>query len=234
MQARYFRINRAAYTVGELSVVTVGPRRWLLPAFIVRLLVLKLLRKTVPIGNPIADIRLMATLDDREAGEIRERYPCFQEIEPALARVGFTDVSYCRGDDPRYRYQSYGLYGVDGSGSTGVTCVVMGNAQFQVNWTEFYSLLHDGRTLRSNDHPNAGALRPAPSAIKRRMSGAKTQDLHRSHSAELRRMRSLGSHFVQGMDRDQAIQADRDCYRDQIAHWIEMGLLVADQSSEGH
>ncbi len=232
MQAHYFRINRAAYTVGELSVVTVGPRRWLLPAFIARLIVLKLLRKTVPIGNPIADIRLMATLDDREAGEIRERYPCFQEIEPALARVGFTDVSYCRADDPRYRYQSYGLYGVDGSGSTGVTCVVMGDTQFQVNWIEFYSLLLDGRTLRSNNHPNAGALRPLPSEIIQRLPGAKTQELHQFHSAEFARMQSRGLRFVEGMNLDQAIQADRDYYRDQIAHWIETGLLVPDQSSD--
>ena len=46
-------------------------------------------------------------------------------------------------------------------------------------------------------------------------------------------MRSLGLHFVEGMNLDQAIQADRDYYRDQIAYWIETGLLVPDQSSEG-
>ena len=171
MQAHYFRINRHAYTAGELSVVTVGPRRWLLPAFIARLFVLKLLRKTVPIGDPIADIRLLATLDDREALKIRERYPFLKEVEGTLAGIGFTDIRYCRGDDPRYRYATYGLYAVDGSGSTGVTCVVMGNAQFQVNWIEFYSLLLDGRTLRSNNHSNAGALRPVPSAIIGRVPG---------------------------------------------------------------
>ena len=233
MQAHYFRINRAAYTAGELSVVTVGPRRWLLPAFIARLFVLKLLRKTVPIGDPIADIRLLATLDDREALKIRERYPFLKEVEGTLAGIGFTDIRYCRGDDPRYRYATYGLYAVDGSGSTGVTCVVMGNAQFQVNWIEFYSLLLDGRTLRSNNHSNAGALRPVPSAIIGRVPGANTHELHEFHSVELARMRSLGLHFVEGMNLDQAIQADRDYYRDQIAYWIETGLLVPDQSSEG-
>ena len=161
--------------------------------------------------------------------EIRGRYTFFHEVEPALAQQGFTDFRYYRMDDPRYPYKSHSLYGVDASGSTGVVCTVMGNGQFLTDWIEFYSPLLDGRTLRSNNHPLAGALRPVPSAIIGRMPGERPRGLLEFHSAEFARMQSLGSRFVERMTVDQAVQADRDYYRDQIAHWIATGLLVPDR-----
>jgi hypothetical protein len=232
MGVRYFRINRAAYTAGELSAITVGRRRLILPALIVRLFVLKLLGKTVPVGDPIAEARLIAPLDHLEAAEIRERHAFFRKVEPALARLGFTEICYHRADDPRYPYQSFNLQAVDPSGSIAVGCTVMGNAKFLVDWIEFYSLLVDGRTLRSHNHPLAGALRPPPSAIIRRMPGAESQELFQFHSDELKRMRSSGSRFVEGMNVDHAVQADRDYYRDQIAHWIETGLVIPDRGNQ--
>ena len=230
MGARYFRINRAAYTASELSAITVGGRRLILPALIVRLFVLKLLGWTVPVGDPIADIRMIAPLDALEAAEIRERFAYFREVEPALSRLGFPGGRYYRADDPRFPYESYCLHAVDRTGTIAAGCTVMGNGQFLVNWMEFSSLLVDGRTLRSHDHPLAGALRPPPSAIIRRMPGAGAQELFRFHSDELARMRSRHSRFVEGMTSDQAVQADRDYYHDQIAHWIETGLLVPDHA----
>jgi hypothetical protein len=90
MDVRYYRINRAAYTVRELSAVTLGQRRILLPALIARLFFLKLIGKPVPIGDPIAEVRLTATLDAHEAGDIRKRHVLFQAAESALPGLGIT------------------------------------------------------------------------------------------------------------------------------------------------
>ncbi len=227
MQVRYFRINRTAYTVGELSAVIVGPRRLLLPAYIARLFVLKLLRKTVPIGDPIADARLISSLGADDAKAIRERHPFFGRAESALRRLGFTGFGYFRSNDPRYPYESVSVYAVDGPGATAVVGTVMSKGERSANWSEYYSRVADGHTLRSSDHALAGALRPAPSAIVRRLPGASWDELLQFHTEEMLRMRSRGSRFIEGMTLDEAVQTDRDSYRDQISYWIETGLLTA-------
>ena len=125
----------------------------------------------------------MATLDDREAGEIRKRYPFFEEVEPRSlvsgSRISVTAVGTTRVMPMRPTVST---------ASTGIRSdwhhlCRHGKWQFQVNWTEFYSVLLDGCTLRSNNHPNAGALRPLPSAIIQRLPVAKPQELHQFHCA---------------------------------------------------
>ena len=227
MPVRYFRINRTAYTVDELSAIAVGPRRLLLPAYLARLLVLKLLRKPVPVGGPIADTRLISPLDDGEAKAIRERHPLFELAGSALPRLGFAELGYFRANDPRSPQESLSLYGVDGPGATAVVGTVMSLGKTSAGWIEYYSRLVDGRTLRSSNHALAGALRPAPSAIIRRMPDASWDGLLDFHAAEMQRMRSRGSRPIEGMTLDEAVQADREYYREQIAHWIETGLLIA-------
>ena len=227
MRVRYFRINRTAYTVDELSAITVGPRRLLLPAYLARLFVLKLLRKAVPVGDPIADTRMMSPLGDEEAKAIRGHYAFFDLAESALRRLGFTEFGYFRANDPRFPFESFSLYAVDGPGATAVVCTVMSKGEISANWIEYSSRLVDGGTLRSSNHALAGALRPAPSAIIRRMPGASWDGLLEFHTGEMQRLRSRGSHFIEGMTLDGAVQADRDYYRDQITYWIETGLLIA-------
>jgi hypothetical protein len=236
MSVRYYRINRAAYTAGELSAITVGPRRLLLPALIARLFVLKLLKWNVPIGDPIADTLLTAPLDSIDLEKIRKRHWVFHEAESALPPLGFTDFRYFRGDDPRSPHDSCGLCGIHDSGSIAVGCTAMTirKGPTTAYWGEFYSLLADGRTLRSNNHPNAGALRPLPSAIIGRLSDASWQVLFEFHRDRMEQLRSQGSRFVEGMSVDQAIQAHRDYYRDQIAHWVETGLLIPDRGCRAH
>jgi hypothetical protein len=227
MQARYFQINRTAYTVAELSAITVGPRRLLLPAYIARLLVLKLFRKVVPIGDPIADTRLMAPLSDEEISAIPERYAILSRADATLSRLGFNGFGYFRTSDPRFPYESFSLYAVDGPGATAVVCTVMGKGEISANWIESFSPLVDGRTLRCSNHAMAGALRPAPSAIIRRTPGASCEGLLDFHIAEMQRMRSTGLRFIEGMTPDAAVRTDREYYREQIAHWIETGLPVS-------
>jgi hypothetical protein len=89
-------------------------------------------------------------------------------------------------------------HAVDRSGSIAVVCTVFGKGQFSTNWIEYYSLLVDGRALRGNNHPHAGALRPLPSAIIRPVPGAGSQELFQFHSDELKRMQSRYSRFVEG------------------------------------
>src|SRR5260370_34614432 len=125
MHVRYYRINRLAYTAGELSAVTVGPRKLLLPALIARLFVLKLIGKPSPIGDPIADIRMISPMDAHDAEEIRKRHVIFQAAESGLPGLGFTQIRYFRGDDPRSPHENYSLYGIDSSGSIAVVCTVI-------------------------------------------------------------------------------------------------------------
>jgi hypothetical protein len=226
MSTRYFRINRAAYTIAELATITIGLRKLLLPALIARLLILKLLGKTVPIGDPIAETRVIANLDEDEAAEVRRRHPFSQRAENALPRLGFTELRYVRNVDPRYPYASYCLCGIDSTGSVAVGSTVMTRGDAAADWIEYSSRLADGRVLRSSNHPLAGALRPPPSAITRRMPGASWRDLRQFHVDERERMRSHGTRFVEGLDLDQVIQSDRDSYRDLVAHWLATGLLV--------
>jgi len=206
MRVRYYRINRVAYTARELSTITVGPRRLFLPALIARLFALKLLARAIPIGDPIADTRLMSPLDAHEAEQIRKRHVLFQGAESTLARLGFTEVRYFRADDPRYAYESYSLYGIDSSSSIAVVCTAISRGRPLADWIEFYSLIADGGTLRSSNHAHAGMLRPAPSAIIGRMPGASWQALLQFHVDEIERLR--GSRFVEGMSLDQAVHAD--------------------------
>src|SRR5271165_6273994 len=98
--------------------------------------------------------------------------------------------------------------------------------QALADWIEVYSLIADGGTLRSSNHANAGMLRPAPSAIIGRMPGASWQALLQFHVDEKERLRLRGSRFVEGISLDQAVQADRIYYRNQVAHWVATGLVV--------
>jgi len=231
MHVRYYRINRLAYTVGELSAITVGPRKLLLPVLIARLFLFKLIGKPFPVGDPIADIRMISPLDALEAEKIRKRHVIFQAAESALPGLGFTQFRFIRGDDPRSPYENYSLIGIDGSGSIAVACTVMCNERVSANWVEIHSLVADGRTLRSSNHALAGILRPVPSAIIRRMPGASWHDLLQFHIDEVKRVRSQGSRFEEGMCLDQVVQADREYYRDQVAHWVETGLLIPEQQN---
>ena len=229
MSVRYYRINRAAYTAAELSVITVGLRRLLLPAYVARLYLLKLLGKAVPIGDPIADTHLNSKVDNHEAPEIRKRHVAFQEAESTLPSLGFTDIRYYRTDDPRYPGECYSLYAIESSGSIAAVCTVMSRGQVSVHWIEYLSLLSDRGTLRSSNHALAGVLRPAPSALIVRMPGASSQNLLQFHGDQMERLRSQGSRFVGDMSVDRAVQADRDYYRDQMAHWVKTGLLVPER-----
>jgi hypothetical protein len=226
MHVRYYRINRVAYTALELSAITVGPRRLLLPGLIARLFALKLLAQAVPIGDPIADARLMSPIEAHDAVEIRKRYVIFQGAESALTGLGFTEIRYFQADDPRSPYECYSLYGIDSSSSIAVVCTVVSRGQPLADWIEMYSLLADGGTVRSSNHALAGVLRPLPSAIISRMPGASSHELLEFHRDVRERMRSRGARFVDRLSMDQAIQADRDYYQYQVAHWVETGLLI--------
>ena len=80
--------------------------RLFLPALVVRFFVLKVIGKDVPIGNPIADTRLISPMAIHEAAEIRERHVAFQRAESTFPALGFTDIRYFRSDDPRSPHSS--------------------------------------------------------------------------------------------------------------------------------
>jgi hypothetical protein len=228
MPVCYYRFNRAAYTASELSMITVGPRRWILPLLMGRLFALKFIGAVVPVGDPIADCKLISPLDDLESEQIRKRLDLFRECEPALSVLGFHLIHYFQANDPHYPYESHTLYAVDRSGSIGGVATVMSKGEVLAEWIENYSLLVDGRQLRSSNHARAGSLRPTPTAIIRSAPGATSQDLFRFHIAEMDRMRAQGSRFVEEMSFDRALEVDQDYYRAQIAHWFATGLLVVD------
>ena len=61
------------------------------------------------------------------------------------------------------------------------------------------------------------------------MPGASWPELLRFHRDQMEQMRSQGSRFVGGLSVDQAVQADRTIYRDQVAHWVKIGLLIPER-----
>ena len=152
MEVRYYQFNRSGYTIKELATICFGLRKLLLPFYLVRLWLWKLLRRAVPVGDPIADSHLIVDLSQLEAESVRRRYESLERAEADFVRLGLVSSGYFRPADRRYPHESYSFYGINSAGSIAGVCTVMTKGGATSSWIEFYSALTDGRTLRINSN----------------------------------------------------------------------------------
>jgi hypothetical protein len=229
-EVRFYRINRAAYTISELVWVTDGPRRLLLPFLIIRQCYRRAFRLTVPAKDLIADRRTPLRLDEQEAAALKNAHPELKEAERQLRELQFSSIEVIHWWDARHPFKSYILCGIDAQQTTFGGCTLLTNGTVSHSWFDVSSNLTDGRILTHFNSVTGGALRPHPSFIMFRCPGATMESLVRAHRSEMERLIASGCRFLERRTLDEALQAGAEAYSAQISHWIETGLLIPDTS----
>jgi hypothetical protein len=225
---RYYRFNRAAYTVRELLAINRTSLRAFVPFIVVRLLFWKALRLQVPAKEPIAERRTANRLTPDQSAELLRLHPTLGFAAASFRELGIASVECFHWYDGKHPYWGYELCGLDPAGSMSGSSSVLTNGEQSHYWHTFASRLADGRTLQHFDIGTAGQLRPLPSLIIHHYTGLPLPSLYRAHLDERQRMSVMGVPFAEGRSLDDAMRDGEQIYADQIAYWIASGLLMPD------